>query len=141
LAAQGFSPCVQPSAFHTGRARHLSFSVYYLPFLISACAWDSHSWLSSANSASHCFNLPFLISIFRFTALLRFRSQSILSFLMEDSDANRCGKEKVDRWDYLHNYFLRCFLFCGERADVLSETLFRNTLAGHGTVAPEPHDA
>ena len=35
--------------------------------------------------------------------LLHFRAQSILSLLVEDSDANRCGKEVVHRWNYFHN--------------------------------------
>jgi len=35
--------------------------------------------------------------------LLHFRTQSILSLLVEDSDANRCGKEVVHRWNYFHN--------------------------------------
>jgi hypothetical protein len=36
--------------------------------------------------------------------LLRFRGQSILSFLVEDSDANRCGREVVQRWKRRRNY-------------------------------------
>src|SRR5216684_2803328 len=75
--------------------------------------WHSHSWLCS--SARH--------------ALLRFRSQSILSFLTEDSDAHRCGREVVHRWNHRHNYFLYFFLYCGERAAMGSKILFRNALA------------
>jgi len=68
-------------------------------------------------------------------ALLRFRSQSILSFLTEDSDAHRCGREVVHRWNYFRNYFLRF----GERAAMGSKILFRNALALHRPVPRRPH--
>src|SRR6266446_4508201 len=85
--------------------------------------WHSHSWLCS--SARH--------------ALLRFRSQSILSFLTEDSDAHRCGREVVHRWNHRHNYFLYFFLYCGERAAMGSKILFRNALALHRPLPRRPH--
>src|SRR5437879_5523635 len=68
-------------------------------------------------------------------ALLHFRSQSILSFLTEDSDANRCGREVVHRWNYFYNYFLRF----DERAAVRTKILFRNALALHRPVPRRPH--
>ena len=51
-------------------------------------------------------NLKFHFSTFLTVdrpSLLHFRTQSILSLLVEDSDANRCGKEVVHRWNYFHN--------------------------------------
>src|SRR5258708_1144610 len=89
-----------------------------------------------------------LCSIFHFpfsdsppAALLRFRGQSILSFLTEDSDANQFGREVVQVWNHRRNYFLRFFLsfflYLVERAppppevrpETRPKTLSRNALA------------
>src|SRR6266852_808527 len=79
-------------------------------------------------------------------ALLRLRRQSILSLLTEDSDAHRCGREVVHRWNHRRDYFLR-FLYWGERAAarpegrpaIRPETFLRNALALHWPVPRRPH--
>src|SRR5437879_5022171 len=71
---------------------------------------------------------------FALHALLRFRSQSILSLLAEDSDAIGCGREVVHRWNH-HD----CFLYFNERTAIRPEALFRNALALHRTVSRRPH--
>src|SRR5260370_34346841 len=63
--------------------------------------------LSGSQVPGHVFST--LSSNSRHT-LLHSRSQSILSFLTEDSDANRCGREVVHRWNRHRHYFLRFFL-------------------------------
>src|SRR5437016_5252037 len=59
-------------------------------------------------------------------ALLRFGGQSILSFLTEDSDANRCGREVVQRGNHRRKYFLCLFVSfffsCGEYAGTRPES-------------------
>src|SRR6266481_763764 len=69
-------------------------------------------------------------------ALLRFRSQSILSFLTEDADANR---EVVCRWSRHHSYFLYFSTHFGERAAVRAEAVFRDALALHWALSRRPH--
>src|SRR6266576_3727626 len=69
-------------------------------------------------------------------ALLRFGSQSILSLLTEDADANR---EVVCRWSRHHSYFLYFSMHFGERAAVRAEALFRDALALHWAVSRRPH--
>src|SRR5437764_11446810 len=83
-------------------------------------------------------------------ALLRFGGQSILCFLTEDWDANRCGREVVRRGNRRHNFSLRFFLsfffYCGEyaatrpegRRYVRPKALFRNALAVHRAVPRRP---
>src|SRR5260370_39924162 len=67
--------------------------------------------------------------------LLHLRSQSILSLLTEDSDANRCGRVVVHRRNRRRDYFVQF----GDRAAVRPKTLFQNALALQRTVPRRPH--
>src|SRR5260370_730608 len=67
--------------------------------------------------------------------LLHLRSQSILSLLTEDSDANRCSTQVVHRWNRRRDYFVHF----GERAAARPKTLFRNALTLHRAVPRSPH--
>src|SRR5260370_19781768 len=82
----------------------------------NATNWITQAISTHDDDPPNCTNFPFLISIFRSTALLRLRRESILSLLTEDSHANRCGREVVHRWNHRRDYFLRFFFYCGERA-------------------------
>src|SRR5437588_11750674 len=83
-------------------------------------------------------------------ALLRFGSQSILSFLTEDWHANRCGREVVQHGNHGRKYFFRGFMSfifcCGEgaaarpegRRYVRPKAVFRDALALYRAVPRRP---
>src|SRR5882762_365625 len=79
----------------------------------------------------------------RLQALLRSRSQSILSFLTEDSDANRCGREVVHHRIHLCGNIFQFGRRAATRPEgrpaIRPETFLRNALALHRPVPRRPH--